>query len=158
MNHLAKYSASAIARMLLLLAGVSIFTFILIVSSPIDPVTAYVGAESNVSQEQRDIVAEYWGLNKSPVERYFTWISNLLHGDMGVSITYQRPVVQILGERFAASLALMAVAWLFSGILGFLLGVLCGAKQGGILDKCVKTFCFILSSTPAFWIGLLLLM
>lgn len=158
MNRLVKYSVSAIIRMLLLLFGISVFTFALITSSPIDPVDAYVGAESNVSQEQRDNVAEYWGLNKSPVERYFTWLGNLLHGDMGVSITYQKPVAQVLGERFVASLALMSVAWLLSGILGFVLGVVCGATQGSILDKCVKTFCFVLSSTPAFWIGLLLLM
>jgi ABC-type dipeptide/oligopeptide/nickel transport systems, permease components len=144
--------------MLLLLIGVSILTFILVVSAPIDPVTAYVGAESNISQEQKDNVAEYWGLNKSPAERYITWVSNLLHGDMGMSITYQKPVAQILGERFAASLALMLTAWVFSGVLGFILGVICGAVQGSILDKCIKTFCFVLSSTPAFWIGLLLMM
>lgn len=158
MNHLARYSVGAFIRMLLLLIGVSVFTFTLIALSPIDPVDAYVGSESNVSQEQRDNVAEYWGLNKTPVERYFTWFSNLLRGDMGISIAYQRPVAQILGERFAASLALMAVAWLLSGGLGFLLGVLCGARQGSILDNCVKTVCFALSSTPVFWIGLLLLM
>jgi len=158
MNQLIKYSASSILRMLLLLIGVSILTFILVVSAPIDPVTAYVGAESNISQEQKDNVAEYWGLNKSPAERYITWVSNLLHGDMGMSITYQKPVAQILGERFAASLALMLTAWVFSGVLGFILGVICGAVQGSILDKCIKTFCFVLSSTPAFWIGLLLMM
>ncbi len=158
MNQLAKYTATTLMRMILLLIGVSVFTFALIVSSPIDPVDAYVGAESNVSQAQRDNVAEHWGLNKPPVERYFVWFSNLLHGDMGMSITYQKPVTQILGERFAASLALMATAWLLSGLLGFLLGILCGTAQGSLLDRCIKTFCFILSSTPAFWIGLLLLM
>lgn len=158
MNRLAKYTASTLLRMVLLLLGTSLFTFVLIASSPIDPVDAYVGAESNVSQQQRENVAEHWGLNKPPVERYFAWLSNVLRGDMGVSITYQKPVAQILGERFAASLALMATAWVLSGVLGFLLGVLCGATQGSLLDRCVKTFCFTLSSTPVFWIGLLLLM
>lgn len=158
MNRLAKYTAGTLLRMVLLLFGVSLFTFILIASSPIDPVDAYVGAESNVSQAQRDKVAEHWGLNKPPVERYFAWLSNVLRGDMGVSITYQKPVAQILGERFAASLTLMATAWALSGLLGFLLGVLCGAAQGSLLDRCVKAFCFTLSSTPTFWIGLLLLM
>lgn len=145
-------------RMILLLIGVSILTFILVISSPIDPIDAYLGAETNVSQEQRDNVAEHWGLNKSPVERYLTWVTNLLHGDMGMSITYQMPVMQILITRFLASLTLMSVAWLLSGVLGFILGVLSGAMEGSAFDKGVKIFCFVLSSTPSFWIGLLLLM
>lgn len=158
MNRLARYIAGSLFRMVLLLIGVSILTFALIVSSPIDPVDAYVGAESNISQEQRDNVAEHWGLKNPPVERYFSWLKNLLSGDMGISITYQKPVRQILGERFIASLALMATAWVLSGVLGFILGVVCGAAEGSWLDRCIKTLCFTLSSTPAFWVGLLLLM
>lgn len=158
MNQLFKHAVNTLLRMILLLIGVSIVTFLLVISSPIDPVDAYVGAESNVSQEQRENIAEHWGLTKPPLERYFTWLNNLFHGDMGTSITYQKPVTEILAGRFLASLSLMAVAWLLSVILGFSLGVLSGAMQGSLLDKCVKTFCFVLSSTPAFWIGLLLLM
>ena len=158
MNQLMKHVISTLLRMILLLIGVSLITFLLVVSSPIDPVDAYVGAESNVSLEQRENIAEHWGLNKPPAVRYFTWLSNLLHGDMGTSITYQKPVTEILASRFLASLTLMAVAWLLSGILGFFLGVMSGATQGSLFDKCVKTFCFVLSSTPTFWIGLLLLM
>ncbi|MGC4017794.1 MAG: ABC transporter permease [Muricomes sp.] len=158
MNPLLKHVINTLFRMIFLLAGVSIVTFLLIVSSPIDPVDAYVGAESNVSQEQRENVAQHWGLDKPPVERYFTWLSNMVHGDMGMSITYKMPVTQILASRFLASLTLMSVAWVLSGILGFFLGVMSGAMQGSLFDKCVKTFCFILSSTPTFWIGLLLLM
>ncbi len=158
MNQLMKHVINTLLRMIVLLFGVSIIAFLLVVSSPIDPVDAYVGSESNVSQEQRENIAEHWGLNKPPAVRYFTWLSNLFHGDMGTSITYQKPVTEILASRFLASLTLMAVAWLLSGILGFLLGVMSGAAQGSLFDKCVKTFCFVLSSTPAFWIGLLLLM
>ncbi|KPU45907.1 dipeptide transport system permease protein DppB [Oxobacter pfennigii] len=158
MNRMLKYSATTIFRMLLLLLGVSLVSFMLIVSAPIDPVTSFVGAESGVSQEQKDLVAQHWGLDKPPAERYVTWLKNTLKGDMGMSPTFQKPVAAILGERFVASLVLMAVAWAMSGILGFVLGVLCGAMEGSLFDKCIKTFCFVLSSTPTFWIGLLLLM
>ena len=81
MNQLMKHVINTLLRMVLLLFGVSIITFLLVVSSPIDPVDAYVGAESNVSQEQRENIEEHWGLNKPPAVRYFTWLSNLLHGD-----------------------------------------------------------------------------
>jgi peptide/nickel transport system permease protein len=153
-----KKSAAVLLRMVLLLLGVSFFSFILIVSAPIDPVTAFVGAESGVSEEQKALVAEYWGLNKPPLERYGAWLSNVLHGDMGMSLALRRPVKAVLAERVSASLALMAVAWLFSGVLGFILGVACGANRYSLFDKAARTFCFVLSSTPVFWIGLLLLM
>ena len=152
-----KYLGSTLIRMLLLLLGVSIVSFFLIISSPIDPVDAYVGSESNISQEQKDVIAEYWGLNEPPVQRYVTWLKNLLHGDMGDSMAYKKPVAQVLKERFVTSAVLMLTAWTISGILGFILGILAGVYSGSFMDRIIKTFCFILSSTPAFWIGLLLL-
>lgn len=153
-----KKSAALLLRMALLLLGVSFFSFILIVSAPIDPVTAFVGAESGVSEEQKALVAEYWGLNKPPLERFCTWLSKVLNGDMGISLALRRPVKAVLAERVSASLALMAVAWVFSGLFGFTLGVACGVTRSSLFDKVARTFCFVLSSTPVFWIGLLLLM
>lgn len=151
-------AAAVLLRMVLLLLGVSFFSFILIVSAPVDPVTAFVGAESGVSEEQKALVAEYWGLNQTPVERYRTWLSHVLKGDMGMSLAFKRPVSAILRERVSASLALMFSAWICSGVLGFMLGVACGARPYSLFDKLVRTFCFVLSSTPVFWIGLLFLM
>ncbi len=157
-KHLLKYIASTLLRMGLLLIAVSVVTFMLIISSPIDPVDAYVGSESGVSQEQRDNVAEYWGLNKPPLERYFIWAGNLLHGDMGISVTYRLPVTRIIMECFKTSLALMGVAWVLSGVLGFLMGIISGVNQGRPMDRVIKTFCLMLSSAPTFWVGLLILM
>lgn len=157
MMNMMKYIAGTLFRMLLLLVGVSLVSFILVVSSPIDPVEAYVGSESNISQEQKDVIAEYWGLNDPPVQRYLTWIRNLLHGDMGTSIAFKKPVVQVLEERFITSAALMLTAWVISGVLGFMLGVVAGTFSDSLADRVIKTFCFVMSSTPAFWIGLLLL-
>jgi peptide/nickel transport system permease protein len=154
----ARSAAAVLLRMALLLLGVSLFSFILIVSAPIDPVTAFVGAESGVSEEQKALVAAYWGLDKPPVERYVTWLSRVVRGDMGVSLALKRPVKEVLAERVTASLALMAAAWTLSGVLGFMLGVACGAARYSLFDKAARTFCFVLSSTPVFWIGLLFLM
>ncbi len=152
-----KYLGSALLRMITLLIAISMVSFILIASSPIDPIDAYVG-DLSVSEEQRDNIAAYWGLNKSPVERYFVWVGHLFEGDMGTSITYRQPVIQIIGERFQTSLALMGLAWVLSGGLGFILGVIAGVGKGNLLDKSIKTFCLTLAATPIFWLGLLILM
>ena len=52
----------------------------------------------------------------------------------------------------------MVVSWVISGVVGFGLGVLAGAKEGTWIDKAIKTYCYILQSTPTFWVGLVLLM
>ncbi|GBG55891.1 peptide ABC transporter permease [Sporomusaceae bacterium FL31] len=152
-----RYLRSTLLRMLTLLLAVSMISFLLIILSPIDPVDAYLGA-ANVSEEQRSAIAEYWGFNKSPIERYSLWLGHVLQGDMGESITYQQPVLKIIGERFQASLALMGLAWVLSGVLGFILGIVAAMNKDGCLDRAIKTFCLTLASTPLFWLGLLFLM
>lgn len=143
--------------MLTLAIAVCILSFILVSASPVDPLQAYVGAESTMSEEAREEVAEYWGLNDPPVERFLTWANNTLHGDLGTSITYNMPVAQVISERFVYSLALILAAWVLSGVIGFAAGILAAVRRGGIFDKCVKTFCLILQSAPVFWFGLLML-
>ena len=152
-----KYICSTTARMLTLLIAVSILSFILISASPVDPLKAYVGAESTLSEEAKEEVAEYWGLNDPPAERFLTWADHTLHGDLGQSITYNMPVSTVIADRFKYSVALILAAWVLSGIIGFTAGIFAAVKKGSIFDKCVKTFCLILQSAPVFWFGLLML-
>ena len=60
-------------KLITLLIALCIVTFILLEKSPLDPVQAYVGADLTVTQEQRENIAEYWGLNKPPLERFSSW-------------------------------------------------------------------------------------
>ncbi len=152
-----KYFWETFGKMLLLLFAVTILSFILITKAPIDPLTSYIGPESTLSAEAKEQVAEYWGLNESLPKRYLTWLGNILHGDFGNSITYKRPVIQVIGERFSSSLVLMLLAWLSSGILGFFLGVGAGLHKGSVFDKITEGICLVLQSTPTFWIGILFL-
>jgi peptide/nickel transport system permease protein len=155
---LLKYCLGVILRLLLLLFGVSLVCFLLLAASPVDPVSAFAGDEKGLSAEQREKVAAYWGFDKPAPERYLIWLGNTLRGDMGVSMAFRRPVISVIAERVSASLALMLSAWALSGILGFALGILCGAKPDSAIDKAARVFCFALCSTPVFWIGLLLLL
>ncbi|GHU42417.1 ABC transporter permease [Spirochaetia bacterium] len=153
-----KYILITLIRMLLLLFGVTVLGFILVVSSPFDPLDAFGGGEVGMSPERRAFISAHWGLDKTKTERYFIWLGNILKGDMGDSITFRRPVSEVIANGIAASLALMFSAWVLSGILGFALGVAAGSLEYSLFDKCVRGFCFVLASTPVFWLGLLLLM
>ena len=141
-----------------LLIAVSLVTFVLLESSPIDPVTAYVGTDGTVSLEQRVYIAETWGLDKPPVERFGIWLKNMVKGEWGTSIIYRRPVLDVIIEKFSASFVLMFVSWLLSGLVGFGLGVLSGVFEGRWIDRLIKLYCHILIATPTFWLGILFVM
>ena len=153
-----KYTLKSVIKAVSLIIALSILTFTLAQLSPIDPVRAYVGAESIASPEQMEYIAQKWGLNDPPLERYGKWGSSMLKGDMGDSIVYSRPVIDVIYENVKNSFWLMFVSWILSGILGFALGILAATYRDKLLDKAIRTFCYILSSTPTFWIGILLLL
>lgn len=144
-------------RMITLLIAVAIASFILVTSSPIDPVQSYVGEGVAVSAEQREEIANYWGLYNSPVERFENWGKNILNGDMGTSLIYRKPVLEVIGEKFQSSIILMSISWIISGVLGFVLGVIMGVFESSKIDKFIRNICFIISSTPSFWIGMMFL-
>lgn len=140
--------------------AVGLVVFALVSMSPIDPVQANVGqaAYVNMSEAKRAQLASYWGGDVPFWERFANWAGALLQGDMGTSLRFNAPVPEVIAHRAANSLALMGIAWLLSGVLGFALGVAAGARRGGALDRVVRSYCFLLASTPTFWLGLLILM
>lgn len=142
-----------------LLLAVSIIAFVLVSASPVDPVQQYIlGLGTAVSPEQRAEIEEYWGINEPPVERYFSWLGELLQGNWGESALYRRPVLDIIAERFVNSLALMLCAWALSGVIGFFLGCVMGMYRDKWPDKLLKKLCYVLSSVPTFWLGLVFLL
>ncbi len=149
-----------ICRVVLLVIAASAVSFMLMKASPVDPVQANVGqnALGSMSQEQIEKIEEYWGVGESPVKQYFSWLKDFVSGDMGTSLLYRRPVSQVLGEKLQNSLMLMVIAWAISGVLGFVLGALAGMKKGTFIDKGIKGYCLLISSTPTFWLALLVLM
>lgn len=154
------FAGKNLIRMALLVAAVSIVAFGLMTLSPVDPLQANVGqaALGSMSQEQKEKLETYWGVNEPPVKRYLAWAKDFLRGDFGVSLQYRQPVADVIAVKLKNSLFLMAAAWILSGVLGFALGVVAGACRGRWPDKLIKGYCVVISSTPSFWLALLLLM
>lgn len=159
MKHRLSFAAKKLARILLLLWGVSVLSFLLVSASPIDPLQANIGqtALGAMSPEQVAKLEQYWGMDVPVHTRYTRWASDLLRGDFGVSLLYRQPAASVIADKLANSLWLMAIAWLFSGILGLTLGILAGSNRGGAMDRAIQGGCLFLASTPAFWLALLLL-
>jgi peptide/nickel transport system permease protein len=145
-------------RLIITLALVSTLAFTLVSQSPVDPVTAYLGMDRmQIGPEQESKIIARWGLDRDPVERFFIWCGNVVRGDLGQSMIFNEPVTEVITKRFLASLNLMALAWLISGILGFTLGVLAGIRHNSLLDKGIRLYAYIMASTPSFWMGMVLL-
>lgn len=147
-------------RMAVLLFGVSAAAFFLVSMSPVDPLQTNVGqaALGSMSQEQILRLKEYWGVDIPPVKRFAAWIAGIARGDMGTSLLYRQPVLKVVGEKLSNSLWLMTAAWVISGTLGFLMGILAGVKRGGAADRIISAYSLVIASTPAFWLALVLLM
>lgn len=160
MRHRLEFTAKKLVRMALLLLGVSLTAFLLMDASPLDPLQTNIGqaALGTMSPEQVARLEEYWGVNAPPVERYLGWLGDVLRGDFGTSLLYRRPVLEVVGQRLSASLGVLVCAWVLSGALGLALGLAAGASRGRWPDRLVRGYCLVISSTPSFWLALLLLM
>lgn len=147
-----------LGRLIGLLVGVAVVGFLLMESSPIDPVDAYVGGDSvRIGVEQRAAIADRWGLDDPLPVRFAKWAGNVVGGDLGTSTIFNAPVADVIAVRFAASLALLVVAWTLSGALGYALGILAAATRGSVVDRAIRWAAYGLASAPTFWVGLLLL-
>lgn len=154
-----QFTVKNLIRVFLLLLAVSIVTFWLISISPIDPLQANVGqaALGTMSEEQIAKLQSYWGQTVPPVKRYVNWLKDVLTGDFGTSLLYRQPVTTVIAVKLSNSLFLMGLAWLISGTVGFLLGVLAGVFRNRWPDKLIKGYALLVASTPGFWLALLLL-
>lgn len=152
--------ARELIRLALLLVATSVLAFVLVGLSPTDPVQMNLSqaAYARMDAAQRAELANWWGTSDPIWVRYARWASSALAGDLGTSLRFNAPVAQVVGERLASSLALMTVAWLVSGALGLVLGIVAGSHRGRAADRVVRGWCYLLSSTPAFWLALVALM
>ena len=152
------FTTQKLLRLGLLLLAVAIFTFVLLSLSPIDPVQAYIGADMmQISPEQRQLIAERWGLDQPMLLRFGDWLGQLVQGNWGTSMVFNQPVGEVIASRFSVSVQMLAIAWLLSGLLGLGLGIVAGALAGTWIDRAIRLYAYTLASSPTFWVALLLL-
>ena len=161
MKRIGIYAGKNLLRIILLLFAVSILTFALVSASPIDPLQANVGqaALGSMSEEQKEKLRSYWGVDEPPVQRYLNWLNAFIKGDGGISLLYRQPVTKVIAVKLGNSLFLMGTGrGLFSGLVGVPSGSTCrGVCRAGCRDKIIKGYSLVIASTPSFWLALLLL-
>ena len=140
------------------LIGVSFLTFCLTWLAPGDPVSMLLEtADTVVSTELVEQTRHDLGLDQPFLVQYVNWAGGVLHGDMGMSYSAKKPVVDKLLEGFAGTLLLAIVTIIFVLIISLPLGIWSAVKRNKLPDYIVRGLSFIGVSMPSFWIGLLLL-
>ena len=110
-----------------------------------------------VSQEMIDNARAELGLDKPFVVQYFTWLGNLLRGDMGTSYVSNKPVFSTFVSKLPATLLLTAVSILLTVLISIPLGIWSAVKQNTATDYVIRTASFIGNSLPTFFVSLLLM-
>jgi peptide/nickel transport system permease protein len=142
----------------LILLGVSILVFVSIRLIPGDAITAMLGTEAGLlTPAQRASLAAYFGIDQPVTTQYFRWAAGLLHGDLGISATYGKPVLQIILDRFPLTLELALLSMLIALAVGIPLGVLAATRNERPSDLVVRVLAMLGQSTPNFVLGLLII-
>ena len=154
-----KSFAGEIIKLILLIILSSLIIFFLISISPIDPLTSNYGQNltSKMSTEKIGELQNYWGVGQPFFERFVSWFANVLKGDLGQSLIYNEPVLDVILRGLKNSAPIMLVSWLASGVIGFILGIFASTKKSRI-SSALKILNYCLISTPTYLIAILFLL
>jgi dipeptide transport system permease protein len=136
--------------------GISIVSFGFIRMLPGDPVLLMAGERSLTPERHAELLRQF-GFDRPIWEQYFSYLWNLLQGDLGVSLKTKIPVTQEFFTLFPATIELSLVAVLFAIVLGIPAGVLAAVRRGTVFDHAVMGTALVGFSMPIFWWGLLLI-
>ena len=134
----------------------SLVVFVTIEVVPGDPAAYMLGLNA-----QPDTVAALrteLGLDQAKPERYWYWVTGMLHGDFGRSYTYRTPVAGMISDRLWVSLPLALYALALSTLIAFPAGLLAASHRGGVTDTVIMGFTQLGIAVPNFWFAMLLVL
>lgn len=132
--------------------GLLAITFFIGRIVPIDPVLAVVG--DRATQAQYEAARAAMGLDRSLFVQFISYVGDVLAGDLGRSVSTNRPVADDLARVFPATLEMASLGIIIGVGLGVPLGVYAAVNQGRWSDQLIRIFALLGYSVPAFWLGL----
>lgn len=145
-------------QIVIVLIGISFFTFILTYLAPGDPVrTRYAASGMVPTEKELQEERERLGLNDPVLVQYGRWLGKVLHGDFGTSYSNGKPVAELLSVRLLPTLKLAFSALILMLLVAVPLGMLSAVYKNTWVDYLVRGVTFLGVSIPNFWVGLILL-
>ncbi len=136
--------------------GVTLVAFVFIRMLPGDPVLLMAG-ERGMSEERHAKMMKQFGYDRPIYEQYFSYLGDLVQGDLGTSIITKKPVFKEFMTLFPATVELSLCAIIIAVFLGLPAGMVAATRRGSAFDHTVMTGALTGYSMPIFWWGLLLI-
>ena len=152
-----RYVLRRFLQLIPILIGITFLSFAMMHLAGSDAVMEMYSNKGAVSQEIIDQKRAELGLDKPFMTQYFTWLSGMLRGDMGVSYVSGKDVFQTFMSKLPATLLLAALSILMTVMISIPLGVLSAVKHDKATDYFLRFLSFIGNSLPNFFVALLLM-
>ena len=148
------YLLRRILQLAFVLALASIAVWMMIYTVPGSPEVAIAGADA--TPEQLNAVRARLGLDRPLPLQYVSWLTSALVGDLGSSLTSDRPVIDLLSQRIPATLQLVVAAMLIGILIALPAGILAAWRPRGIVARLTDIYQTVLLAFPSFWLGIIL--
>jgi peptide/nickel transport system permease protein len=145
-----------LTSLVLSLVAASIVIFLVLEVVPGDPAQFMLGL--NATPEAAEALRKSLGIDGPLLQRYFTWVLGLLHGDFGISYTYKVPVAQLIGDRIWISLPLAIYALALSTLIAFPAGIIAAVRRNSAADVGIMGATQLGVAIPNFWFAMLLVL
>src|SRR5262249_37900479 len=150
-----RYLVYRVASIVPVLIGVSIVVFLMMKLIPGDPAEAILGPAATTEKIQ--LVRKALGLDQPFYIQYFRWLWNVVQGDFGTSIAVNVPVAQLVWPKFWNTVLLTPGSLVICVLVGLVVGVVSGTRQYSWFDRLSMSGTLVIANTPAFWLGLVLM-
>jgi peptide/nickel transport system permease protein len=154
-SNFGRYIAGRLLQTIPLVFVVILVNFLLIHTAPGDPAEVLGGQYATADQIQ--FIRHYYGLDKPLLQQFLQYLWLVIHGNLGTSIVYNQPVLNVIADRIGPTLLLMGTGLAFASIFGIILGVVSASRKNSITDNTVSIVSLTAYSVPAFWTGIVLI-
>jgi peptide/nickel transport system permease protein len=151
----ATYIIKRLIQFIPVLLGISILVFFLLHLIPGDPAMTLLGQDA--TPKDLEHLRNVLGLNQPIYVQLLLFLKNLIHGDLGMSIFQDVPVITLIGKHLPATIELALLAMIIALVISIPLGIISAVKQFSWLDYGSMFFAQLGVSMPVFWMGLLLI-
>ena len=156
-----RYVVQRLVLLPFLLFVFSVVVFAIVQAPPGDFLTAYTAtlasSGSSISAEHLDALRREYGLDQPGYVQYLKWMRNLLHGNLGLSLEYQRPNADLIGERLVLTVVLALLSFVFTWAVAIPAGIFSATHQRSVLDYVLTALNYVGVATPNFMLALILM-
>ena len=156
-----RYALRRLALLPVLLFVFSVAVFAIVQAPPGDFLTSYMAtlasSGSSVTAEQFEALRRDYGLDQPLHVQYWKWMANVLQGNLGLSLEYQRPNTELIGERLVLTVILAVFSFAFTWLVAIPIGIYSATHQRSVVDYVITVLNYVGVATPNFMLALILM-